>query len=581
MFRDTVQWTIARQRPSKESGSQGQIALQLMISRKTLQKMLSLVSPSGSRAQPDRALLLGPWISTVDRIVKENEMRAKGAQVSARMIWQYLKEERGFNGSFSSVNAYVRQARIMSRLDTNSGRQPRAAGQENPRAVMQVSTPSVGMVIAPSIRQSNKELPHRTISAMAFYDDRPQWKDNTEEQVAEWIRGVLRQAIPIEVLAKELNKVPLRQLEVLLSAATKEGLPMRNKALAVLCHLRGISWIPACSFLQISSGTWFRYWRLFQGGGTQKLFARTTRSDKKSEIASNKSAVFSLLHSPPASYGINRTTWRMADLRKVLADSGRPMCCDVIHTIIKEAGWKWRHARVVLTSNDPDYRAKVDAIKKILSELKPDEAFFSIDEYGLFAIKQKGGVKQVAPGEQYVVPQWQKSKGWTILTAALELSRNQVTHFYSRKKNTGEMIKMADLLRTQYRTCSTIYLSWDAASWHVSKDLGAYLEKINQEATVEGFPIVKAVPLPACAQFLNVIESVFSGMARAIIHNSDYPSVEAAATAIDRYFIDRNEYFSKHPQKAGKKIWGKERVPSLFDEGQNCKDPMYQYLVHE
>jgi len=253
------------------------------------------------------------------------------------------------------------------------------------------------------------------------------------------------------------------------------------------------------------------------------------------------------------------------------------MCCDVIHTIIKEAGWKWRHARVVLTSNDPEYRVKVDAIKKTLSELKPDEAFFSIDEYGPFAIKQKGGVKQVAPGEQYVVPQWQKSKGWTILTAALELSRNKVTHFYSRKKNTGEMIKMAGLLRTEYRTCSTIYLSWDAASWHVSKDLGAYLDEINQKATLEGFPIVKTAPLPACAQFLNVIESVFSGMARAIIHNSDYQSVEAAMEAIDRYFSQRNEYFATHPKKAGQKIWGKEQVPSQFAEGQNCKDPLYQY----
>src|ERR1039458_5407791 len=115
-----------------------------------------------------------------------------------------------------------------------------------------------------------------------------------------------------------------------------------------------------------------------------------------------------------------------------------------------------------------------------------------------------------------------------ILTAALELSRNQVTHFYSRKKNTAEMIKMADVLRTQYRTCSTIYLSWDAASWHVSKDLVAYLARVNKQATVDGFPIVKTAPLPACAQFLNVIESVFSGMARAIIHNSDYQSVEAA-----------------------------------------------------
>jgi hypothetical protein len=51
-----------------------------------------------------------------------------------------------------------------------------------------------------------------------------------------------------------------------------------------------------------------------------------------------------------------------------------------------------------------------------------------------------------------------------ILTAALELSRNQATHFYSRKKNTDEMIKMADFLRQQYRGCRSIYLSWDAAS---------------------------------------------------------------------------------------------------------------------
>ncbi len=138
------------------------------------------------------------------------------------------------------------------------------------------------------------------------------------------------------------------------------------------------------------------------------------------------------------------------------------------------------------------------------------------------------------------------------------------------------MVKMADVLRAQYRTCSTIYLSWDAASWHISKKLVAHLNKINQQATADGFPVVKTAPLPAGAQFLNVIESVFSGMARAIIHNSDYPSVEIARDAIDRYFNQRNEHFSKHPKRAGKTIWGKERVPSEFAEGQNCKDPLYQ-----
>lgn len=66
--------------------------------------------------------------------------------------------------------------------------------------------------------------------------------------------------------------------------------------------------------------------------------------------------------------------------------------------------------------------------------------------------------------------------------------------------------------------------------------------------------MIKLAPLPACAQFLNVIESVFSGMARAIIHNSDYQSVEECKQAIDRYFIDRNKFYKKNPKKAGNKI---------------------------
>ena len=218
----------------------------------------------------------------------------------------------------------------------------------------------------------------------------------------------------------------------------------------------------------------------------------------------------------------------------------------------------------------------MEVIKQILSGLKEDEAFFSIDEYGPFAIKRKGGSKRVGPGETYVVPQYQKSKGWLILTAALELSRNRITHFYSLKKNTEEMIKMADLLRAEYRTCRTIYLSWDAASWHISKKLFSHLDEINQQATQSGFPIVNTAPLPAGAQFLNVIESVFSGMAKGIIHNSDYPSAEAAKDAIDRYFKERNDHFLRCPKRAGRKIWGKERVPSEFSEANNCKDPRYR-----
>lgn len=110
-----------------------------------------------------------------------------------------------------------------------------------------------------------------------------------------------------------------------------------------------------------------------------------------------KSAIFALLHSPPSAHGIDRTTWTIATLEEILSSGSHPAGASIIRTVIKEAVFKWRHARVVLTSNDPEYRAKVEIISKILSGLKPDEAFFSVDEYGPFAIKMKGGRSESLP----------------------------------------------------------------------------------------------------------------------------------------------------------------------------------------
>ena len=108
-------------------------------------------------------------------------------------------------------------------------------------------------------------------------------------------------------------------------------------------------------------------------------------------------------HTPLSTHAINRTTWRMANLQEVLRRQGRSLCKAVIRTILKEAGYKWRSARAVLTGTNPEHRTRVDGIKKILAELGQDDAFFSIDEYGPLAEKKKGRVKRVAPGQEYVI----------------------------------------------------------------------------------------------------------------------------------------------------------------------------------
>src|SRR6516225_3226293 len=133
-------------------------------------------------------------------------------------------------------------------------------------------------------------------------------------------------------------------------------------------------------------------------------------------------AVFALLHEPPSAIGINRTTWRMVDLTKALRERGTPVCAQVVREITRSAGWRWRKARKVLTSNDPEYRQKVRHIQRVLGELQDSEAFFSIDEFGPFSVRAQGGRVLVAPGEVPTVPQYQKSKGCLIMTAALKLS---------------------------------------------------------------------------------------------------------------------------------------------------------------
>jgi len=330
--------------------------------------------------------------------------------------------------------------------------------------------------------------------------------------------------------------------------------------------------------LGIIRSTFYKWYGRYRAEGYEGLANRYTPKKLKAKDSKNVSAVFSVLHSPPSEFGINRTSWRMKDLQRCLAESGFALSLHTIRKIIKDAGYKWKKAKIVLTSSDPNYRQKVDRIKEILSSLKEDERFFSIDEFGPFAVKVKGGRRLVGPSESPSVPQFQKSKGCLIVTAALELSKNQVTHFYSKKKNTDEMIRMWQCLLETYRGYERLFLSWDAASWHISKKLQRKVDQINRSEyrQINNTPLVELAPLPASAQFLNVIESVFSGMARAIIHNSNYQSVEEAMTAINRYFRERNEYFLKYPKRAGKKIWGEELVTTEFCETKNFKDPKYR-----
>jgi|GEM_PF-704138 len=442
---------------------------------------------------------------------------------------------------------------------------------------------SLGLV-TPGIRLTISSV-HRLLRSnrlMAVLNMRKraaQEKSYSPDEDRLWMRKLQQGKIGYEELQQALSSDILHSdLRTLRNCIIGRPLIYRKRALAMLSYLKGIPIDIVSDHYLVSRAYVLKHIKTFEKMGVNELLKDKRKGMKKHEDPRYINEFFAILHTPPSTYGFNRTSWRQKDIKSVMAEKGLKICLSGIRQITKNAGYQYRNARVVLTSNDPEYREKIKVIHDILGNLGPKEKFFSVDEYGPFAIKLQGGKSLVPRGETRTVPQWQKSKGSLIITAALELSTNQITHFYSDKKNTEEMIKLLEVLIDEYQDEDRIYFSWDAASWHASKKFKERVEETNSDSLESGgtIPSIALAPLPTCAQFLNVIESVFSGMARAIIHNSDYSSVGECMKAIDRYFAERNQNFKDNPKRAGNKIWGKERVKPVFNKSNNCKDPIYQ-----
>jgi transposase len=214
-----------------------------------------------------------------------------------------------------------------------------------------------------------------TITAILFRNGR--LKASHERSAQIWLLMMLHKDINAEKLPRSIIGHP--DLPTLLERLKSGRLRDRQRSIAVLASRSGLQSGSICSAFNLSRQTYRRYVRLFDEGGAAALFAARISPLRKFDNEGVKNAVFSLLHQPPSNFGINRTTWKMADLSRVMKEIGEPAGEDVIRKIVKQAGYRWRKARVVLTSNDPEFSEKLHHIQSILTGLKADEAFFSIN----------------------------------------------------------------------------------------------------------------------------------------------------------------------------------------------------------
>lgn len=303
---------------------------------------------------------------------------------------------------------------------------------------------------------------------------------------------------------------------------------------------------------------------------------RKPRAHGKREATRDRNArrVLEILHAKPSTYGINRSNWNLRSIARAFEqEHHEAIGTSTVSRLLRQFGYAIRKARKVLTSPDPDYREKVDLVLNTLQNLKQDELFFFVDELGPLRVKKYGGRALVRKNEVLTYPQEQEHRGIIMMSGALSATTNQVSWIYGRAKDTSAMIDLMELLYNQYFSASKLYVTWDAASWHKSAMLVEWLDTFNAATRCVGEgPLIELVPLPTSSQFLDVIEAVFSGMKRAVVHHSDYTNVPEMKKAISLHFNERNEHFQGNPRRAGKKIW----ELNFFDDVENIRSGNYR-----
>jgi transposase len=160
---------------------------------------------------------------------------------------------------------------------------------------------------SPDARQRRIAVLKKQLEAREFRDSEQKWMISLTQGL--FSSEEVRQAIG-DTLSRE-------DIAGLLTCICNEQLKYRNRAVAVLSYYRHIRVGQVAGFLGVSHSSVDNWVRTFAQDGCDLLLPFTSEYCKAKD-KTYRDAVFEILHSPPPTHGINRTTWRLKDVQSVM-----------------------------------------------------------------------------------------------------------------------------------------------------------------------------------------------------------------------------------------------------------------------
>jgi transposase len=105
---------VVRKAHIRDGKSKSQIARDLGMNRRTVAKLLEMASdevPQYQRKQPVSYPVLGPFLEIIDHWLELDTQAPRKQRHTAQRVYDRLRDEHGFGGSYSTIRDYLRQVR--------------------------------------------------------------------------------------------------------------------------------------------------------------------------------------------------------------------------------------------------------------------------------------------------------------------------------------------------------------------------------------------------------------------------------------------------------------------------------------
>ena len=235
MYRDVTQWSSIRNRILGKGIPIRQVVRETGISRETVRKMLDHPLPQPYGPREPRRPKLGPHTASVRRMLHENAALPSAARLSVKAIYERIRDEEGFCGSYGAVKDFARPIGpdrdciwehaygLLMSLDRE-----RAIDFLN---LLSQSDP-------PIISKRRTQQFVRDAGGISGITPRPRGREQARPAAFEWMRAVLHNEISLDALSGKVGDVP--GLGALLDHLYDGRLSDRNRAMAVLANRRGL-----------------------------------------------------------------------------------------------------------------------------------------------------------------------------------------------------------------------------------------------------------------------------------------------------------------------------------------------------